>query len=66
MPADIRDILKTQIVLVQDAVILGPLLNCYIFEDGEVGFNLVVLNALPKFLTYRIPFVRGSEGPYRE
>lgn len=66
MPADIRDILKKQMVLVQDAVILGTFLNCFFFEDGKVGFSQVALKALPKFLTYRIPFVRGSEGLYRD
>jgi hypothetical protein len=66
MPADIRDALEKQMVLVQNAVILGTLLNCFFFEDGKVGFNRVALKALPKFLTYRIPFIRGIEAPYRE
>ncbi|KAF5016700.1 hypothetical protein F66182_11534 [Fusarium sp. NRRL 66182] len=65
MPADVRDALKKQMTLVQDAVILGTMLNCFFFEDGRVGFNPVTLKALPKFLTYRIPFIRGSEAPYR-
>ncbi|KAI0433368.1 hypothetical protein F5Y09DRAFT_329066 [Xylaria sp. FL1042] len=64
MPADIRDILMKEMVLVQDAVILGTLLSCFFFEDGKVGFSHVTLKALPKFLTYRIPFVRGSEAPF--
>lgn len=66
MPADIHDALEKQMVLVQDAVILGTFLNCFFFEDGQVGFNPVALKALPKFLTYRIPFIRGTEAPYRE
>ncbi|XDG05199.1 hypothetical protein ABKA04_004814 [Annulohypoxylon sp. FPYF3050] len=66
MPADIRDILKKEMGLVQDAVILGTLLSCFFFEDGKVGFSQVTLKALPKFLTYRIPFVRESEAPYRD
>ncbi|GAB0135295.1 hypothetical protein EsDP_00003638 [Epichloe bromicola] len=66
MPADIRDALEKQMVLAQDAVILGTLLSCFIFEDGQVGFNPVSLKALPKFLTYRIPFIRGTEAPYME
>lgn len=66
MPADTRDLLKKQIVLVQDAVILGTLLDCFFLEDGKVGFSRVTLKALPKFLTYRIPFIRGNEAPYRD
>lgn len=38
MPADIHDALEKQMDLAQDAVILGTLLNCFIFEDGEVGY----------------------------
>ncbi|MDF2434798.1 MAG: hypothetical protein JWP44_4429 [Mucilaginibacter sp.] len=65
-PADIRDMLKKEMALVQDAVILGTLLDCFFLVDGKVGFGEVSLKALPKFLTYRIPFVRGSEAPYGE
>ncbi|KAI2472110.1 hypothetical protein F4781DRAFT_420222 [Annulohypoxylon bovei var. microspora] len=66
MPTDTRDLLKKQIVLVQDAVILGTLLDCFFLEDGKVGFSQVALKALPKFLTYRIPSIRGDEAPYRD
>lgn len=66
MPADTRDLWKKQIVLVQDAVILGTLLDCFFLEDGKVGFSQVALKALPKFLTYRIPSIRGNEAPYRD
>lgn len=69
MPADVRDMLKSDemIQLVQDAVILGTLLDGFVFENGKVVFNPVSLKALSKFLTYRIPFVRGeNEGPYGE
>ena len=68
MPTAIRATLKAQMDLVQDAVILGTLLDCFYLEDGKLGssFNPVTLKALPKFLTYRIPFVRGSEAPYRD
>ncbi|KAK2603986.1 hypothetical protein QQS21_003822 [Conoideocrella luteorostrata] len=65
MPVDTATILKTEIALVQEAVILGTLLDCFFFENGKVGFSKVALKALPKFLTYRIPFVRGNEAPYR-
>jgi hypothetical protein len=66
MPEETRELLKRQIHLVQDAVILGTLLSCFFFEDGKVGSHQVGLKALPKFLTYRIPFVRGDEAPYKD
>jgi hypothetical protein len=66
MPADTRDVLKEKINLVQDAVILGTLLDCFFLEDGKVGFSRITLKALPKFLTYRVPFVRENEPPYTD
>ncbi|KAK3938527.1 hypothetical protein QBC46DRAFT_440107 [Diplogelasinospora grovesii] len=66
MPEHIRTILEKRIDLVQDVVILATLLSCFFFEDGKVGVGQVALKALPKFMTYRIPFVRGQEQPYRE
>lgn len=66
MPEHIRTALEKHIDLVQDAVILATLLDCFFFEDGKVGAGQVALKALPKFMTYRIPFVRGEEQPYRE
>ncbi|KAI1273436.1 hypothetical protein F5Y07DRAFT_376415 [Xylaria sp. FL0933] len=66
MPRDTRKALEKRINLVQDAVILGTLLDCFFLEDGKVGCSQIALKALPKFLTYRIPFIRGSEPPYKE
>lgn len=66
MPANVRDKLKGKINLVQDAVILGTLLDCLSFENGKVIVGEVSKKALPKLLTYRIPFVRGGERPYRD
>lgn len=66
LPADTRSMLDRHIDLVQDAVILGTLLDCFFLENGKVGFNQVTVKALPKFLTYRMPFVRGTEAPYRD
>ncbi|KAI1300447.1 hypothetical protein F5Y03DRAFT_228228 [Xylaria venustula] len=66
MPEHIQTMLKKRIDLVQDVVILATLLSCFFFEDGKVGVGQVTLKALPKFMTYRIPFVRGQEQPYRE
>ncbi|KAI0548570.1 hypothetical protein F4679DRAFT_550081 [Xylaria curta] len=64
MPEHIRTILEKRIDLVQDAVILATLLSCFFFEDGKVSFRRVTLKALPKLMTYRIPFVRGQDQPY--
>lgn len=66
MPEHIRTMLEKRIDLVQDVVTLATLLSCFFFEDGKVGVGQVTLKALPKFMTYRIPFVRGQEQPYRE
>ncbi|KAH6616017.1 hypothetical protein B0J18DRAFT_484837 [Chaetomium sp. MPI-SDFR-AT-0129] len=61
-----RGMLEKKIDLVQDAVILGTLLDSFFWEDGNVGCGEVTMKALPKFLTYRIPAVRGDEPPYKE
>lgn len=66
MPEVLRDELKTKIDLVQDAVILGTLLDCLSFEEGQVIIGSVSQKALPRLLTYRIPFVRGKEPPYKD
>jgi len=66
MPEHIRAMLEKRLDLVQDIIILATLLDCFFFEDGKVGVGRVALKALPKFMTYRIPFVRGQEPPYRE
>ncbi|KAK4186742.1 hypothetical protein QBC35DRAFT_524039 [Podospora australis] len=46
---------------------MGTLLDCFVQEDpqNEVGCSKVTVRALPKFLTYRIPFARGDEPRYR-
>lgn len=64
MPEKTRTELLEHAALVQDAVILGTLLSTFYWEDGKVGCGQVGMKALPKFLTYRIPFVRGNEAPY--
>lgn len=65
MPEHIRAMIEERIDLVQDVVILATLLSCFFFENEKVGVGQVTLKALPKFMTYRIPFVRGQEQPYR-
>jgi hypothetical protein len=66
MPEKSRGILEKNLDLVQDAVILGTLLDVFFWEDGKVGCGNISFKALPKFLTYRIPPVRGDEPPYKE
>lgn len=65
MPKEISQKLKSKISLVQDAVILGTFLDCFPFENGEVLVGKVSSRSLPKLLTYRLPFIRGHEPPYR-
>ncbi|KAI9658972.1 MAG: hypothetical protein M1821_001932 [Bathelium mastoideum] len=49
---------------IQTAVTLGTLLDAFQLEEGKIGpYNSVVIEALPKLLTYRIPLVRGSGSP---
>ncbi len=49
----------------QIAVTLGTLLDAFQLDEGKLGpCNPVVIESLPKLLTYRIPLVRGSSPPY--
>ena len=64
MPADTAASLKKQSTLVQDAVILGILSDCFFLEAGTVGCSHITLKALSKLLTYRIPLARGDDAPY--
>lgn len=66
MSQQTRGMLEKNIDLVQDAVILGTLLEIFFWEDGKVGCGEIPMKALPKFVTYRIPAVRGDEAPYKE
>lgn len=58
--------LEKQVGLAQDAVILGTLLDCFFLDNRRVGFTRGFLKTLPKFLTYRIPLIRGNEQPHME
>lgn len=58
--------LKDEMNLVQYAVILGTLLDCLAFENWKIIVSKVAKRALPKLLTYRIPFIRGKSPPYRD
>lgn len=64
MPLNVRDMLEKRVEVVQDAVMLGTLLDCFSLDNGKVGCSQIVLKALPKFLTYQIPQVRGQKRPY--
>ncbi|KAI1177708.1 hypothetical protein F4777DRAFT_189769 [Nemania sp. FL0916] len=64
MPTHVRAEIEKQIDLVQDLVILATLFSCFFFEEQKVGVAQVTLKALPKLITYRIPFVRGDAQPY--
>lgn len=64
MPADVRKSLESQASLVQDAVMLGSLLDTFSYVDGQVGCGGVSLDCFPKFLTYRVPLVGGEDPPY--
>ncbi|KXX81450.1 hypothetical protein MMYC01_202664 [Madurella mycetomatis] len=55
LPQKTRAMLEKNIDLVQEAVILGTLLDAFFWEDGKVGCGQVTIKALPKFITYRIP-----------
>ncbi len=63
--ADVGKLLNTYADALQIAVTLGTLLDAFQLEGEGIGpYNLVVIEALPKLFTYRIPFVRGSDPPY--
>ena len=65
VPADMRKILDANLDVIQTAVMLGTLLGTFELEGSGIGpYNAVSVEALPKFLSYRIPFIRGLDPPY--
>lgn len=65
IPAEVRNLIDTNPDVIQIAVTLGTLLDVFQLEEGKIGpCNPVVVEALPKLLSYRIPFIRGSDSPY--
>lgn len=67
IPAEVRNLIDTNPDVIQIAVTLGTLLDVFQLEEGKIGpCNQVVVEALPKLLSYRIPFLRGSASPYSE
>jgi hypothetical protein len=62
-----RKIIDGNIDAVQTAVTLGTLLDAFQLDEGKIAlFNPVVINALPKLLTYRVPMIRGLDPPYAQ
>lgn len=66
MPGKVRQTLHDRIHFVQDAILLGTLLDCFYLDNGKVGCSRVSLKALPKFLSYQVPHIRGEGKPYRD
>ncbi|PUU78960.1 hypothetical protein B9Z19DRAFT_1192979 [Tuber borchii] len=62
IPTDVRRVLDTNLYAVQTSIHIGALLDTLDIQSDS--FNLAGLKALPKFLTYRIPALRGQEPPY--
>jgi hypothetical protein len=64
LPTTYYEWVQKHIKLVQDAVILGTLINCVFYlADGGVDCNGPYLRALPQLLTYRIPQIRRDDEP---
>jgi hypothetical protein len=63
MPKDAQELIEGHFDLVQEAVIPATFFDCFFFEDGRVGVGEITLKALPKLISYRVPFVRGQEPP---
>ncbi|KAL8979443.1 MAG: hypothetical protein Q9177_006143 [Variospora cf. flavescens] len=67
IPRSLREFLHVNWEAVQLAVTLGTLLDAFQLDQGELGpYNPVVVQALPKLLTYRLPLTRGASSPYSE
>lgn len=67
IPTDVRKLFDTNLDAIQIAITLGTLLDAFQLDEGKIGpYNPVVVEALPTLLTYRIPFIRGSDPPYSE
>ncbi len=63
--ANVRKVLDANLEAIQISVLLGTLLGTFEVDDGKIGpCNPVAVEALPLFLSYRIPMLRGSDPPY--
>ena len=62
---DVQKLFDTNLDTVQIAVTLGTLLDTFQLKGEQIGlYNYVIIEALPKFLMYCIPFVKGLDPPY--
>jgi len=67
MPDNVRQTIEANLVLVNLAVKTGIILNIFPFEDEKLdNLNLIVIETLARFLTYRVPQLRGNNPPYAE
>ncbi|KAL9024046.1 MAG: hypothetical protein Q9196_006800 [Gyalolechia fulgens] len=67
IPQSVCEFLHANLEAVQSAVTLGTLLDAFQIDEGKVGpCNPVVVEALPKLLTYRLPLERGASPPYSQ
>ncbi|KAI9817688.1 MAG: hypothetical protein M1832_004582 [Thelocarpon impressellum] len=62
-PEPIQKTLQENLEAIQTSFMIGNVFNC--LETEEEGcFNKAGLGALPKYLTYRLPALRGDRPPY--
>ncbi|KAL8648299.1 MAG: hypothetical protein Q9210_005067 [Variospora velana] len=67
IPRSVRAFLHGNWEAVQLAITLGTLLDAFQLDQGKLGpYNPVVVEALPKLLTYRLPLKRGASPPYSQ
>ncbi|KAI9706859.1 MAG: hypothetical protein M1820_004638 [Bogoriella megaspora] len=67
IPENVSELVRINPEAVQIAVTLGTLLDAFQLDEGKIGpYNPVVVEALAKLLTYRIPLLRGTAPPYSE
>jgi len=62
VPAEVRKVLNENLHAIQMSVHIGTLLGTLDIEAPM--FNAAALKALPKFLSYQIPALRGNQPPF--
>ncbi|KAI6527703.1 hypothetical protein MCOR05_008692 [Pyricularia oryzae] len=67
MVPEVRKRLEEMPDIVQLGVLIGTVMDCINMENGMLCISEISIKALDKFLTYRIPTLRGEdEPPYRK
>ncbi|KAL5347221.1 hypothetical protein ACLOAV_007530 [Pseudogymnoascus australis] len=66
VPAEIRNSLEVNWEAVQTAVMIGTIFKVMCIEGDEMFVSKISLNALPMFMRYRIPALRGSSKAYSD